>query len=77
MWMSLISIAAMTCTMCAAGRRVLGNLGNDGMPLAVPGLDIAAAAALRLGEAPRLIGLRDADRANLAWHRENIFRKGT
>jgi hypothetical protein len=52
----------------------LVSFADDGTPVAAPALQSAAAAALGLEHAARLTNLRDAHRANLAWHREQRVR---
>jgi hypothetical protein len=47
----------------------LVGFADDGTVLASPGLSVAARTALNLEEAPQLLNLRDAHRANLAEHR--------
>jgi putative restriction endonuclease len=53
----------------AAFDRGLISFANDGTVLANPQLSESARMALGLSGAPRLIGLRDAHRINLAQHR--------
>jgi HNH endonuclease len=53
----------------AAFDRGLVSFSDDGAVLANPALSAAARNALGLNDAPRLAGLRDAHRANLAAHR--------
>ncbi|HZS85287.1 MAG TPA: HNH endonuclease [Stellaceae bacterium] len=48
---------------------------DDGLAIASPSLGSIARAALGLAAPARLDGLRDEHRANLAWHRANVFRK--
>ena len=53
----------------AAFDRGLISFANDGSVLANPNLGIRAREILGLGAAPRLLGLRDEHRINLALHR--------
>jgi putative restriction endonuclease len=53
----------------AAFDRGLISFADDGTVLANPKLSESARTALGLSDAPRLIGLRDAHRMNLAQHR--------
>src|SRR5712691_4729966 len=52
----------------------LVSFANDGTVLASPELSAAARTALGIERAPRLPTLRDAHRANLAWHRQHRLR---
>jgi hypothetical protein len=54
----------------------LVSFADDGTALASPALSAAARAALGIDAAPPLSGLRQAHRANLAWHRSNILQAG-
>jgi len=53
----------------AAFDKGLVGFAEDGTPLVSPALSEAARKALKLDEAPKLTGLRDGHRANLAAHR--------